>query len=149
MKYFTLLILCLFGLQINAQSSIQFSYDNSGNQIERKYCYGCSAKNSNEIPKEIAELKQEDLQKFFPEDVISYYPNPVKEQLYLKWELINDVKVSSIRVFSLSGQVIKSYDNLEGKNSFVIQFSSLPQNIYSIVLVYTNGDEKPIKIIKE
>ena len=48
--------------------------------------------------------KEEDLLKFSPEDVISYYPNPVREELYLKWELVNENKVSSIEVFSINSK---------------------------------------------
>lgn len=142
-----ILFLFLSTFIANAQNKVSFDYDAAGNQILRRWCPSCHSKNEN--IKDISDIQPSDLQKFSPNDVISYYPNPVKEQLYLKWELIDDIKVSSIKVFSLTGQLIKSYNHLEGKDSYVIQFNSLPQNIYSLVLVYTNGDEKVIKIVKE
>ena len=94
----------LVSIGSNAQDRIKFEYDTAGNQTRRFVCFSCSAKTTDSIPKEIAELKEEDLLKFSPEDVISYYPNPVREELYLKWELVNENKVSSIEVFSINSK---------------------------------------------
>ena len=128
---------------------LSFDYDQAGNQIQRWWCSSCHAKTSEETPKEIADLKQEDLRKFFPTDVISYYPNPVKEQLYLKWELTNDNKVTSIQLYSLGGQLLKETSKLESTNNQTMSFQNYPQGIYTLLLVYTNGEQKSIKIIKE
>ena len=152
MKKIILGLLLLGCFKGNAQQDkILFDYDNAGNQTVRRLCYGCSPTEGkvNPTPKELTEIKEQDLQKFFPEDVISYYPNPVKEQLYLKWELINDIKVSEIQIYSLSGQLMKSFNKLEGQNNYVITFSEYPQGMYELVLIYTNGDDKSIKIIKQ
>ncbi len=94
MNKFLLILLFLFSVVIRSQSGkITFSYDTAGNQTSRTLCLKCVSKNGNETPKEVVALQEEDLQKFFPEDVISYYPNPVKEQLYLKPKLrIRDFK---------------------------------------------------------
>ncbi|WP_395057921.1 T9SS type A sorting domain-containing protein [Flavobacterium sp.] len=148
MKKNLTLLLFLIGFICNAQK-ISFDYDEAGNQIQRWLCSNCHDKNSGETPKEIADLKQEDLQKFFPTDVISYYPNPVKEQLYLKWELVNDNKVTSIQLYSLSGQLVKSYTKLENTDNYAMTFGAYPNGIYTLLLVYTNGEKKSIKIIKE
>lgn len=148
-KILLLLIFCLLGISSKAQNKLSFDYDAAGNQILRQWCSGCHSKTTNETPKEIEEIKPEDLQKFYPEDVISYYPNPVKEQLYLKWEVINNNNVVSIELYNLNGQTIKSYKKLEGTNSFTISFSELPKNVYSLNLIYANGEQKSIKIIKE
>jgi Secretion system C-terminal sorting domain len=128
---------------------ISFEYDAAGNQIKRKYCTTCPLRSSNPILKEISELKQEDLQKFHPMDNFSYYPNPVKEELYLKWELVNDNKVSEIEMYSLTGQLLKAFNKLENKDNFVVQFQQYPEGIYTLVLKYTNSDQKSIKIIKQ
>ena len=101
-----LFLFTLFTISVNAQIAqrIQFNYDTAGNQTRRFVCLNCSARVADSIPKEITELKEEDLLKFSPEDVISYYPNPVREELYLKWELVNENKVSSIEVFSINSK---------------------------------------------
>lgn len=148
MKKIIILLFLAVGSICNAQDMISFDYDNGGNQTLRKVCFGCPAKTS-DSPKEITEIQKEDLIKFFPEDVISYYPNPVKEQLYIKWELTNDTIITSIDLYSLTGQLIRSYKNLERKNNYTISFYDLPDNVYSLRLIYSNGEQKSIKIIKQ
>jgi hypothetical protein len=164
MAKFILFILLFVSIVTNAQKKskqsqqkitevptarIIFSYDIEGNQIERKFCYGCTSKIVNPIPKEIIALKEEDLQKFSTDDVISYYPNPVNEELYLKWELINDNTVFSINVYGLNGQLLKSYSGLTKTNSKNITFQNYPTGTYAVVLFYSNGEQKSIKIIKQ
>lgn len=150
MKKIIYLTLLLSVTLSNAQDRITFTYDNAGNQIQRSLCLQCTtSKTANVKPKEIIALKEEDLQKFFPEDVISYYPNPVKEELYLKWELIQGNLVTSIQVFGLSGQLLKSYSGLEKNNTQNIPFQTYASGTYLIVLSYTNGEQKNIKIIKQ
>jgi hypothetical protein len=141
----------LITISVNAQIAqrIQFDYDTAGNQIRRFVCYGCLAKAANSIPKEITELKEEDLLKFSPNDVISYYPNPVREELYLKWDLTNENKVSSIEVFSINGQRVNLYPNIEKENAKNIPFQEYPQGTYLVLLNYTNGEQKSITILKQ
>lgn len=141
-------------LSINIYGQItrlHFYYDNAGNQITRILNFNSQSTRTSEniIPKEVTELKEEDLLKFSPEDVISYYPNPVREELYLKWELTNENKVSSISVFSINSQHIKTFSNLEKENTKNIPFQEYPLGTYLVVLNYTNGEQKSITILKQ
>ena len=145
MKKLLLLLLFCFSLNGIAQS-INFEYDAAGNQIKRFYMN--PGRNSNEPVKEYNDLTKEDLQKFFPEDVISYYPNPVKDELYLEWELINDNKVLSIHVFSINGQLVKNIDNLS-ENKTIISFQEFTSGTYLVNLNYETGNQKSITIIKK
>ncbi|KOP39078.1 T9SS C-terminal target domain-containing protein [Flavobacterium sp. WLB] len=146
-----IITLLLFGICFlsNAQQKITFTYDTAGNQLSRVLCLsGCTSKPARDI-KEIEAVVEEDLEKFFPEDVISYYPNPVKEELYLQWELVEDNKVSSVMVYGLNGQVLKAFPKTESINALNISFQEYSTGIYLVVLKYKNGDEKTIKIIKQ
>lgn len=147
MKKLLLLIFCFYGLLSNAQK-IRFEYDAAGNQIQRKWCPSCLSRNAQETYKNVSQLEDSDLEKFFPEDVISYYPNPVKEELFLKWELVNENKVSSIDVFTLNGQVLKTIKENLSQNTLVISFQEYPVGVYFLSMNYTNGDQKSIKIVK-
>lgn len=148
--YLTMLLLGLSMLSMAQSKKITFTYDAAGNQIIRELCLTCTAKKSNEIPpKEIAAVTEDDLEKFFPEDVLSYYPNPVREELYLKWELNNDVFVKSLQVYNFNGQVLKKYSPSERDNTQTIPFQDYPSGTYLVVLEYSNGDQKTIKIIKQ
>jgi hypothetical protein len=132
-------------MSIGAQSQdkIIFEYDSAGNQVVRRYCPTCSeSKNSqNSI--------EEELLKFFPEDIISYYPNPVKDELFLKWDLINNNYVNEIQMFDINAKLISTISDLKNTDRTTIQFSSLPKNLYLIILVFNNGESKSIKITKE
>lgn len=150
MKKCILFALLLITTLVFSQNKVLFSYDKAGNQISRLLCINCLQEGRTAEPiAEFSKIKTEDLQKFFPEDQISYYPNPVKEELFLKWELINENKVSEIQLYSLQGQLIKTFSKLEKANSQTLQFQSLQSVTYLLLLLYTNGDQKSIKIIKE
>lgn len=151
MKNYLLVVMILFSLFIQAQPKrITFKYDDAGNQTVRELCLTCTSKKSNvSPPKEISAITEEDLEKFTPNDVISYYPNPVREELYLKWELSNDVYVKSLQVYNFTGQVLKNYSQSERENTQTIPFQSYPSGVYLVVLEYSNGDQKTIKIIKQ
>lgn len=150
MTKFLLLLLLFIGLTVNAQvNKITFDYDTAGNQTIRELCLSCTKANyKTKAPKEIAALQEEDLQKFAPEDVISYYPNPVKEELFLKWQLITGKVVSFIYLYGINGQVLKTYDNLDKTNTLNIPFFNYPSATYLVVLVYNDGGQKTIKIVK-
>lgn len=151
MKNYLLLIFLGFSLSTKAQDKIIFDYDASGNQINRELCLSSNCTKTGyktKAPKEIIALQEEDLQKFTPEDVISYYPNPVKEELYLKWELVASKTVDVIHMYDLNGRVLQTYNNLKITNSLNIPFSNYPTGTYLVVLVYNDGEQKNIKIVK-
>ena len=151
MKKITFLLFgLLFIQQTFSQTRIVFNYDNAGNQVVRKLCLNCNEfRQSNQEIKEVTDVKEEDLLNFFEEDVISYYPNPVKEELFLKWELINSNTVSKIDIYNLNGQIIKSFTNLTQENSKNISFQEYPSSTYLVLLLYSNGEQQSITIVKE
>jgi len=149
-----IITLILFGITIfsNAQQKITFNYDAAGNQILRELCLtGCNplAKPTKEEVKEIEALVDEDLLKFSEQDTFSYYPNPVKEELYIKWELKDGNYVSSIQVFSATGQLLRTYQLMDRNDSQNVPFQEYSTGIYLVVLVYNSGEQKTIKIIKQ
>jgi hypothetical protein len=149
MKNFHLiLLLALVSVKLTAQNKILFEYDKAGNQVKRTLCLNCDptlGKNAQEV----ADLQKQDLQKFFPSDVISYYPNPVKEELYLSWDQVKENQVSSIQIYTSSGKLVKNIPKTKHTNNQVLYFQDYPSDIYSVLLSYTNGDQKAIKIIKQ
>jgi len=147
-SYFTIVLITVFALS-SAQEKINFGYDGAGNQTSRVLCFGgCNSKKANE-GKEIEALVEEDLEKFFPGDAISYYPNPVNEELYLKWEPLAESKVTSITVYGLNGQILKTFSKTETINTINISFQEYSTGVYIIALNYNDGDQKTIKIIKQ
>lgn len=132
------------------EPTLTFTYDPlTGNQVVRTFCQSCGIAKVAHEAKEPEALTNEDLLQLFTEDKISYYPNPVKEELYLQWELVDENYVTSIQVVEMSGQTVASYQNLKSINSQNISFRSFPTGVYLVTLSYTNGNQKTIKIIKQ
>lgn len=148
MKYIvTILLFGTFYLS-TAQDKILFSYDPlTGNQIVRSLCLNCQT--TGKPAKETSEITTEDLLKFSSEDVISYYPNPVREELYLKWELTDSNFVTTIQITGITGLTLKTYSVSGNVNSLNIPFQNYPSGVYIVSLTYKNGDNKIIKIIKK
>lgn len=148
---YKLLLIFLFGYlpTMNAQNKITFNYDSSGNQIIRKLCINCQTGKTVDEVKEIEAITDQDLSNFSAEDYFSYYPNPVKEELYLKWNLETDNQINSVYIYNINGTTLQSFLNLNKVQSLNIPFQNYPLGVYIISLSYTNGDQKTIKIIKQ
>jgi hypothetical protein len=146
-KHYTFLILfcCSF---IKAQDKIVFTYDAAGNQSLRELCINCSNPNARYISNP-NELKKEDLVTSEVSNLISYYPNPVREELYLSWELANNNSVTAIQLYDLSGRLLLSFERLSNVNLQMIPFIEYPTGNYLVMLHYANGEQKTIKIIKK
>ncbi len=133
----------------SAQDKISFTYDTAGNQTKRELvCVTCPPLVGKKA-KAIEEITHEDLIKSDVSDQISYYPNPVAQELYLKWELVNDKTVSAIQVYSISGQILQNYPTARDAENAVIGFQNYPQGYYLLTLSYDNGEQKTIKIVKQ
>lgn len=148
MDKYLLAFLLFFCLSIKAQTKLVFSYDNAGNQTNRTLCINCISKSAKAV-KEIEAIVENDLEKFFPEDVISYYPNPVREDLYLQWQIAQDNYVTSVHVYAITGQVLRTFEINSNINNLNIAFQQYPSGIYLVVLSCKDGGEKSIKIIKQ
>jgi hypothetical protein len=139
-----LYLLILFFSALSFSQRINFIYDEAGNQSSRSVTL--ASRMTDDIAKN---FDNQELLKFFPEDVISYYPNPVRDELYLKWEMVNNVNVQQVDVVNMSGQIIKSFQAFNAENSLNISFNEWTSGVYFVHLNYANGEQKTIKIIKQ
>lgn len=148
-KTFTLFFLLFFGFT-NAQTKLLLQYDDAGNQKKRVICFG-NCQDLEQRPaaqnKSITEVTDEDLVEF--SDAISYYPNPVREELYVKWELAEDKTVTSIDVYSANGQLLKSIVVGDKVNMKSIYFGNYPVGNYLLLLNFSNGQQETLQIIKK
>ncbi len=127
---------------------IVFTYDAAGNQSLRELCINCMNPNARYIsnPKE---LKKEDLITSEASNLISYYPNPVREELYLSWDLANNNTVASIQIYDLNSRLLRTFQGLATVNLQTIPFIAYPAGNYLVMLLYADGEQKTIKIIKK
>jgi hypothetical protein len=131
-------------------NSIWFDYDVNGNQIRRRQVYLASNRggNSNNVPPEIKEEEK----KYEESDIYSdvkYFPNPVVEILYVQWKNDNEKFVQNIQVFNLSGQLMGTLPLDRNSEQIEVDFRSYPSGFYELVLVYSDGNQKTLKIVKK
>ena len=146
---FLLSVAILITTAANGQKLL-FKYDDAGNQVKRQICFGdCQDLEQRPVleNKSMEEITSEDLIEF--SDAISYYPNPVREELYVKWTLINNKEVLSIDVFTINGQLLDSINVKEGETKRSISFSSYPVGNYLLLLNFNNGEQEALQIIKK
>jgi hypothetical protein len=144
------LFLLISSICFSQANKIVFTYDLAGNQSKRSLCLNCpSTTGKNVVPKEIAELSAEDMLKMSDRDIFSFYPNPVKEELYIKWENTGKQYIENIQVFSINGQLLAAYENISETYSQNIPFQNYPTGVYVVVLYYKNGEQNSLKIIKQ
>lgn len=77
------------------------------------------------------------------ETSISIYPNPTSGIFFIK----SEEKITTATLYSLTGQIVKTYTNLEGKE-IKIDISDLPANTY-LLKTETKSGQKTSKIIKK
>ncbi|MEM9685884.1 MAG: T9SS type A sorting domain-containing protein [Bacteroidota bacterium] len=82
-------------------------------------------------------------------DAITYYPNPVQQQLTLSWKNTETVHVTSVRVYDLNGRQLTSKDNLSVESELNLSFSNNTAGIYIIEVLSSDGTIETFKIIKK
>ena len=131
-----LFLVCLIPLYAQQEHPpLYLEYDTAGNQIVSDLvCINCP-----EV--EIAEK--------YLLDEVRYYPNPVQQQLILSWKPTDDDRVSAVRVYSLSGKALNTYDVLNQDTTLSLPFGRLPSGMYLVEVVSSNGQKKTLKILKQ
>lgn len=79
----------------------------------------------------------------FSQNNISAYPNPVKDEFVIN----SDFAISKIEIISTNGSKY-DIDILKNKTSYTIDMKDFTSGIY-LLKVYTEGDPKVLKLIKE
>lgn len=139
MKKILIIITLISQVIIYAQTqTFVFAYDFSGNQVERYINYsGRYANTQTETNTTLQEY-----------DEFKYYPNPVKEELYLEWTNAEGKSVQEIQLFDLQGKIMYQ-KNTSNEMTTSIQFHSLAKGVYFLNIQYSNQTQKSIKILKD
>lgn len=154
-KFMKALLLGIFSMLIfnfslaQEAKRIDFTYDNSGNQKLRTICMCTARQAPDSIYKNSETLRETDLIADEVNEQISYYPNPVREELYIKWVNEEKAYVNTIEIYSMSGQLQRSIPNLKNKEMEVIAFQGYAEGLYNLILLYNNGEKKILKIVKK
>jgi hypothetical protein len=133
-----------------APNVVAFDYDDAGNQTKRRFIYvaGGIYRQTNPITKNEIVAEKQLIESDIFSDIL-YYPNPVQSELFLKWKNSEVNYVDRIELYSLSGQLIKSISTIKNVEETTIDFQSLPSGYYNLLLLYSSGEAKDLKIIKK
>lgn len=134
-------------INVPAFNSIQLTYDTAGNQVLRNFIYLAAR------PSDPSSLHQQlstaEMFAQSDEEDVLYYPNPVKQELTIKWMEKGNADMETIEVYDLNGRIIKTLSNQNQVDTALINFDSYPVGIYTIQLLYTGGVVKTLKIVKQ
>lgn len=140
-KIYTLLMFGCF-LTNYSQAKIVFTYDEAGNQIYREFiCINCD--------RQTITPQEPEFKKLLDDENINFYPNPVSEDLFLKWQISNEKQISSIQLFTINGVNVRNINGLEQTENQIINFQTYAEGNYILFFTYTDGSKKSIKIIKK
>ena len=142
MKTLLINFLLFASIQGFSQKS-RFNYDAAGNQISRVVSL---TRTAGEVYKTMETIENKD---FIVEDKISYYPNPVLNQLYVNWQNRTDVVVKNIEIFNMEGQLLENYNDLKYTENVVINFETFTNEVYNVLINFENGAKQTLKIIKK
>ena len=146
MKILTLsLFFLLFFNAYSQEYKLMFDYDSAGNQYHKHIVFNSGRYGTPELDKDMKEVTEEE--KEILEDGIKYFPNPVKDLLFVYWTNSLEREVKEIYLLNISGKTLYFSKNLnEGQIS--ISLSNYTNGVYILSIVYNDGESKSYKIIK-
>lgn len=146
-----LLLFTLFLYNVNAQT-LEFTYDNVGNQIQRELVTITlnSLKDANSS-EEVVEEKTTMLPttNTINEDVsiIELYPNPVVDLLKVEWQ--SNLQITEIMLFDNTGKLLQLKKVYEGTTKEIFDLSNHSSGMYYIRFFDSFQQRKTYKIIKK
>lgn len=143
-----MLILCICWTT-NAQN-LEFTYDNSGNQVKRELVLSINSMSTNNYE----ETEQEE-DTMLPKSnslndnatSIEIFPNPVVDILNVNWNY--DLQIVEIMLFDNTGKLLQLKKVYEGTTREAFNLSSYATGIYYIRVFDTSKQSKSYKIIKK
>lgn len=130
---------------------LTFSYDASGNQIERRWvCVNCLTDDNRALAQKIASQNkiEQKIEDFNAGRIIKVYPNPVSEILSVNWQTPEKIFLKSIEVFAMAGNRVFRATYPPGRLEAEIPFNRLPPGTYILIGFYSDSKTQSIKVIK-
>lgn len=146
MKFKSLIIMLGFiviGFIANCQISIQFTYDDSGNRIERKVI---DLSKSAIIAKSSASGWEEALIDQLSNLEIKIYPNPTKGKIKIEIPALEKEINGAIQIFDINGRIIINQQYIKPRN--IVNIEHVKNGFYFLKLQY-EGQLLEWKIIKQ
>lgn len=157
MKFLLISLLFFLISEQTIAQKLEFNYDAAGNQIRRAWvCINCSGQqqvsNHKISIQERQLIKEKDSELLKENEVVGWItasPNPVTENLKVKWQNIPDRSVMKLEIYAINGGKIFSEKYNDTTEETNISFINLPSAIYILLATYSNSQRETIKILKK
>lgn len=125
--------------------AVNFEYDSAGNQKTRELeiCLNCGDRTGSQENSSFKKIEENS------ESTLTYFPNPVSEQLQLQWQNLELDYITAIDLYTLSGQKMYTSNFDFTVTETVLDFTPYAAGIYNLLVTYKNGDIKTVKIVKK
>ena len=150
MKKLLLVSAFLYNFTAFAQEErLQLQYDAAGNQIvSRLVCINCPEDpgvGGGEAPVDNTPiiLSEKTLNQ------LTYFPNPVSQELTLLWKNNPHRRITSVSVYTLGGKCVHYASPLNLQESLILPFSALASGVYEVVALTSDGKTEAFKILKK
>ncbi|SDD65950.1 T9SS type A sorting domain-containing protein [Pedobacter soli] len=144
------IVFCYVPVQVRAQK-LNFSYDASGNQSERRWvCINCRPAAGLLAEKKLSTgiSPAQNEGDGITEKTLKVYPNPVSESVNVSWTLPNRAYVKSMEVIGMGGnRVFTGKYSPEDKNTQIV-LNKIPPGTYLLVIKYSDSTSESVKLIK-
>lgn len=148
LKKLLCIIFCTFLVNDSNAQQLQFTYDSSGNQIQRELVTIQVNVLSRENPaNSIDEIEESSESKISLENAqIDIYPNPVVDYLNVQWT--NDLNISDVILYDNTGKLLQLKKNNSENSSMIFDLSTYSPGFYYIKVLDLNQMSKTFKVIK-
>ena len=150
LKYLSSLMLVISCLSLSAQNIYMYTYDDTGNRIQRNMVTlrlaNPNGGNPNDAIGEYLEPEGESVENLEIDELqISLFPNPTAREVSLEFSTI-DQFTEEVRIISSRGELLYQKEDIIG--DFTLPFSNLPVGNY-FVWLKLNGKVERFQVIKE
>lgn len=143
---FPVIVLSITSIDLSAQTTIKYIYDEAGNRTD-KHLYIGGVKKSGKISDESPlDNEEEKVEEMLSETKISIYPNPTQGSLVVQFENLPKDKQSTISVFDINGELIINNSQLTNRN-FIDLTNHSPGTYLLIISIGNNFTQW--KVIKQ
>jgi len=144
-KTLLLVMTCIFYQTIQAQS-LQFTYDEAGNQIKRELVTVTVTTLSSTISDNL-DVTNNPYSMDITTSIVEAYPNPVIDLLNIAWPV--ELQIAELALFDNNGKMLQFKRAEYGNSNIVFDMSSYASGMYYIRLFDVRRQSKTIKIIKK
>ena len=151
MKTSLLLLGMCWMCNLSSAQTLQFTYDNAGNQVKRELVTLTvnSLMNTNSVETEQEEdtLLPESKSLNDNSTTIEFYPNPVVDLLNVEWDF--DLELTELMIFDNQGKLLQIKKVSKDATNEIFNFSTYAPGVYYVRAFDAQQQSKSYKIIKK